>query len=262
MPSPFPGMDPFFEGSRRWSDFHAAFINGICDELLRRLSLAYDARMNQQVQLVERAADEPHAMAGGVTVVASPVQNLAAPEAATGVGSAVMEPVTLPLSQMSQERRHLWIEIVTPEDERVVTVVEVLSPSNKRGDGLRQLAAKRRAAVLRGTNCVEIDLLLRGRRIGFAVPRPRSDYRAVVVRAERPTEADLYGWAIQSPLPTIPVPLLPDDRNATLDLKAAFDQTYDQKHYRRRLPYEREPAAAADPATLAWARRVLADAPA
>jgi len=40
------------------------------------------------------------------------------------------------------------------------------------------------------------------------------------------------------PLPTIPIPLRPDDEETKLDLAAAFRSTYEAAFYDRRLPYQ------------------------
>lgn len=42
----------------------------------------------------------------------------------------------------------------------------------------------------------------------------------------------------RSPLPAVPIPLLPDDPEVTLDLQAAFRAAYEPSLYDRRLSYD------------------------
>jgi hypothetical protein len=41
MPSPFPGMDPFLEGSPIWTDFHGDFIYAMREALVPKLRPRY-----------------------------------------------------------------------------------------------------------------------------------------------------------------------------------------------------------------------------
>ena len=264
MPSPFPGMDPFIEWAGFWSDLHHELIEILRYRLLQALPATYDARINTMVQLVKHVPTDPPAVAGDVMVVRFPAgagNGRAASSSATAA-TAVMAPIVrLPVPAPAYEEiKQTWIEIVTPQDENVVTLIEVLSPTNKEGDGLRRFDRKRRATTRRGTNWVEIDLLLAGRRISYGPDQPTGDYYAHVIRGDSPTEADVYAWPIAAPLPTIPVPLAAGDADVPLDLAAAFAETYDRGQYRRRLRYDRDVAAEAEPATLQWAKSVLAEA--
>ena len=49
-------------------------------------------------------------------------------------------------------------------------------------------------------------------------PPPQTDYRILVCRAGRAKSADLYAFPYQSPIPPIPIPLLPGDAEPMLDL--------------------------------------------
>ena len=56
-------------------------------------------------------------------------------------------------------------------------------------------------------NLVELDLLVGGRRLPMKKPMPSGDYYALVARAQRRPDCDVYAWSIRQPLPTIPIPL-------------------------------------------------------
>jgi hypothetical protein len=53
MPSAFPGMDPYLERPGVWEDFHGDFIYSLRETLLRVMPQNYDARVGQQVYLVQ-----------------------------------------------------------------------------------------------------------------------------------------------------------------------------------------------------------------
>ncbi len=68
--------------------------------------------------------------------------------------------VTLP---MPLERRERYLEIREIATQRVLTVIEVRSPSNKQsGNGRRKYLAKRQAVLSSATHLIEIDLLRKG----------------------------------------------------------------------------------------------------
>ena len=89
-----------------------------------------------------------------------------------------------------------------------MTVIELLSPWNKTGDGLRDYQEKQREVLLSDASLVEIDLLRRGQH-AVAVPqaliRP-SDYRICIHRAQR-RRFELVRFGVRDPLPNVGIPL-------------------------------------------------------
>ena len=167
-----------------------------------------------------------------------------------------MEPVTIRVPA-EEEVRDRWIEIRYRPDQSLVTVIEVLSPTNKNNDGWGEDRAKRKALQRQKVNLVEIDLLVGGRRVEPAEHLPAGDYFAILSRAERPGSREVYAWGVRSPLPAILVPLGPADGNVPLNLAAAFNAAYDRGRYARRLRY-RQPVTAPFPdAEVAWATGVV-----
>src|SRR5262249_48279789 len=65
---------------------------------------------------------------------------------------------------------HVGVEIRDVAQRRFVTCIEVLSPTNKRGPGREEYAAKRLQIVSGPTHLVEIDLL----RVGASFPTAQS----------------------------------------------------------------------------------------
>ena len=59
-------------------------------------------------------------------------------------------------------------------------------------------------------------------------------------------------------LPTIAVPLLPDDADVPLDLQAAFGGTYDAFGFDLELDYRLPPQVPLPPEDVVWAEALLA----
>jgi hypothetical protein len=135
-----------------------------------------------------------------------------------------------------QKRRHL--SIIHNASRRVVTVVELLSPSNKPpGDDSEAYREKRAELIASDVNLVEIDLLRRGERLTMRGQHPPGDYFVYIGRTEQRPRCQVIGWPLRAPMPLIPIPLLPDDDESTLDLTVTFRAAYEPAFYDRRLPY-------------------------
>jgi hypothetical protein len=84
---------------------------------------------------------------------------------------------------------------------------------------------------------VEIDLLLRGRRLTFLEALPPGDYYAFVSRGNRRPRSEAYAWSIRRPLPKIPIPLKPPDPDVLLDLAQAVETTFNGGRFEQNLLY-------------------------
>src|SRR5262249_56732472 len=112
-------------------------------------------------------------------------------------GAAVEEPVlkvepVLMRAFIEEEHLEAFVEIyeATPK-QRLVTCIEVLSPSNKRPHtpGWDLYLRKRQSLLLGDTNLVEMDFLRGGQRMPRLDPWPESPYTVLVARAKR---SDLF----------------------------------------------------------------------
>src|SRR4051794_1741964 len=165
MPSPFPGMDPYIESPVHWPDFHVTFINTLRETIADTLPDPYFARIQEDAVLLEPEPPPPgYKVIPDVLVGADAPDGTARASAPSGV--AMLEPATLANVVALDTHIEYYIEIVRMPEAEVVTVVEVLSPTNKQGDG-RGLYSNKRGHLLRtsSVNIVEIDLLRAGRRI-------------------------------------------------------------------------------------------------
>jgi Protein of unknown function (DUF4058) len=253
--NPFPGMDPYLEDPAFWEDFHSRLVPAIADFLLERLPDGYDAHLQERLHLVEAPALRTRSRLPDVAVDRDPNTKEVAN---TGASVSTLEPISLPVAEL-HEMREAWVEILHLPERELVTAIEVLSPTNKSGDGYAEYCAKRRELYGRQVNLVEIDLLVGGRRLGFGRPLPEHDYFAFVTRSGRNySHAD--GWSLQDPLPTIPVPLKSPDPDVALDLAAVLADAYGRGRYDRRLRYS-DPLLTPFPSDkVSWIQKVLQSA--
>ena len=240
MARPFPGIDPYLELPPYWSDFSPTLLVSIRNQLLDKLLPDYDVRMEEYLMLTSE--DEPlHRVVPDITISTPSWWS----DGSGGGGTAVLEPATSEMEYPEVDRhteRHL--HIVHRATERVVTVLELLSPSSKtlESDGLQKYLDKRNEFLSSGCHLIELDLLRGGQRLPMSAPLPPGDYFVLVGRVGHTPRCQVFGWSLRAKLPLLPIPLLPEDPEATLDLDAAFGSAYDSSFYSRRLPY-REPLA-------------------
>ena len=227
MPSPFPGMDPFIE-AQVWDDFHSVF-NPLLQEMLNpHVRPRYVTRVQHRVVL-EREDGEPQERYPDVGVFATGDWT---PGSDTTGGLAVAEPQTVTMPSPDEYRLH-FVEIREAKSGRLVTVIETLSPSNKRPSGADRdsYLAKRQEVLRSHASFVEIDLLRRGRPFPPADARPPETFAALVIRPWDWPHADLYPVPLLSPLPTIPIPLDEGEDPVALDLQAAVATVYGRAAY-------------------------------
>ncbi len=237
MPSPFPGMDPFLEAQGYWKEFHPAFLLWTQYALTERVPDAYEVRIEERLSLVyEPDFDTKRGTLPDIAVLRS----TGPPGAGSpSSGTMTLEPVALALPQHRvEEVSEVRIEIRRLSDRELVTAIELLSPSNKEAPGELLYSQKRLELIHQPVHLVELDLLIRGKRLEMADELPRGHYYAFVSRAERRPASDVYAWSIRDPLPTIPIPLMAPDPDIPLDLAAIFQTVYQRARYERSINYK------------------------
>jgi hypothetical protein len=254
MPSPFPGIDPYLESQGYWQDFHATLLISFRTALEAILPRNYAAFLEERITLVDLSAEAPRVYRPDVAIA----RENHGPRSVSGRGVlATLEPVTIPLAvEELDEIRLRWIEVRRLPDMSLVTVIEILSPTNKSGSGRIEYVEKRNRLIRQPVNLVEIDLLLRGHRPLMGAPLPAADYFAFVSRHDRRPNCDVFAWSIRQVLPVIPIPLSGLDPDASLDLGAIFSHTFDIGPYRKVIKYAAPlelPLASED---RAWAEEI------
>ena len=236
MPSLFPGMDPFLEG-QLWSDFHADFIPELRARLVPKLAPDYVVNVEKSVYLLHDDDEVERLVVPDVAVIESGNWTGGLEPSAGGVAVAVeVEPVIRTLPKLKTVRNS-YLVIRSLHGRDVVTVIELLSPWNKSGEGRAEYLQKRDALLATPVNLVELDLLRGGRRLPTVERLPSGDLFAFVSRGTQRPKSDVYPWSMRRVLPAIPIPLAPGDDDVSLELQLAFDETYDRAGYRYSVDY-------------------------
>jgi Protein of unknown function (DUF4058) len=261
MKSPFPGMDPFIEARGLWTDFHDSLIVEMRRTLNSQLPGRYEALVGERTYI-----DVVEPFDGSRT------ENLIQPDVridgrrtppTTGwkgdEGQGVLTAPVVMHPQLNIEEVDTYIEVHDAANgDRVVTCIELLSPTNKRpgSPGWGEYERKRQWMFQGAANFVEIDLLREGRRRAMREPWPNSPYYVLVMRQEEAPKCQVFPAFTVDRLPKIPIPLAPPDADLLVDLQEVVAAVLASSRYERRLRY----ADPIDPPLSVGEGRFLANA--
>jgi uncharacterized protein DUF4058 len=253
MKSPFPGMDPYLEEPSLWPDVHLTLIIAMRAVLNASMPPGYAASADRYVWIHEPEAGERTRV---IRLDVDIVKEQESGPAATTTMISAPRTVILPVVRHEGNK---YLKIVDSRSKHLVTVIELLSPANKR-PGLDREAylTKRIDYLAAGVNVVEIDLLRGGQRLPIegSLP-PNCDYYALVCRARQMPTAGIWPFGVRDPLPTIPIPLLPADGDVPLDLRVCLDRAFEESRYDLKLNYQQPPEPPLSSADAQWARGLL-----
>src|SRR5690348_17281864 len=129
MPSPFPGMDPYLEGSE-WRSVHTQLSVEIARDLAPRLRPKYFVRTEKNYILTTPEQDEKLSRRSPDVSV---VRSVASAPHALG-GTAIAEaPLHLAVA-IPEESPLITVEIRDLAERSLVTAIEVFSLTNKKGE--------------------------------------------------------------------------------------------------------------------------------
>ena len=256
MPNPFPGVDPFVETTHLWVGFHNTLIGDfgkLLNPFLR--PRGYAAIVEKRVDWVDPPAGRADERRPDVAVAwrdgsppAGPYRTTA-PTAPTAVLDVEEATVTLPAYEAVPAA---YIHIRSLPGRELVTVIELLSPSNKAGTSRGDYLAKRAALLSTDGSLVEIDLLLGGRGPDVIGDVPAGDFPAFVSRGDRRPHRRALAWSIRRAMPELPIPLRPADGDVMLDLAVAYAMTYDGGAFDALVPYDAPLPGPLSDADRAW----------
>lgn len=258
MPSPFPGMDPYLEAPAVWPGVHDKLIVYIAEVLQPLLLPRYYVDVGERIYL-----EDPRE----VVYPDASIRERARVDDASGGGVATLTADEPAIPLLDERQRETFLEIRAAGSQDVVTIIEVLSPANKRSGarGRDEYRDKQDQVLASDTNLVEIDLLRQGLSVAVAPPGrllalPRFDYLACVSRAGDRRRVEVHSFSIRERLPRIKVPLRHPDPDVVLDLAAAFTRCYDVGAYAVRIDYSQPPADPLRADDEAWADALLRNA--
>ena len=242
--NPFPGMNPYVEGFGLWPDFHNSVITSLRNVLARQLRPEYRVATVERVYVMAEPGGDG-AAGNGRRVPDVAVLTAAASNADGAMMRAMPErsrdaiAVRLPATDLLKER---YIEVRRVDNRRVIAIIELLSPTNKDGDGRLEYLAKRAAVLYSPTHLVEIDLLRAGRRMPVVGDVPDTHYRILVANARRREPvADLYAFGIRQAIPDFVMPLAGDAEGIAVNLNAVVGAVYADGGFDLDIDYGQEP---------------------
>lgn len=232
-PSPFPGMDLYLEAPALWPSVHTRLIVAMSDAIAAALPAGYAVDIEQRVYLTAPGDPDRISMEPDVFVMREAV-------ARYRVGP-VTPPTLVDPPESDPEIRDRFLEIRDSRSREVITVIELLSPFNKRpgAQGYAAFQEKRRRVMASPTHWLEIDLLRKGERP--AEVAGQSDYYALLKRGNRLRPYEVWFFSLRDPLPTVAVPLRSPDEDLALDLQAILSGVYGRARYGENLDYSADP---------------------
>ena len=252
MPSPFPGMDPYFEP--RWQGVHAVLVAESWRQLNRTLPAGLVASVEDRVTVRSDVDGPAVGRIGPDLRVFDP-----SPTAAEPATVVIDAPFTLIRPAEPPVERYVGI---FDDEGRLVTVVEFVSPANKRRPGITRFRRNRADLLAGGVGVVEVDLVRAGNWQALMLPdrcpvAGVSTYRVVVRTAGPEGEPYLFPIHLRDALPDVPIPLRAADQPATLSLGNVVATVYEDGRYGTRLDYRRPLRPAMDAGDAAWVASVV-----
>lgn len=256
MPSPFPGMDPYLES--HWLDVHPRLIVEASNQIQNQLGDDLVARIEERL-IVEDSTGGSRPIGPDVRVVehghpGEPVLPRS--------GVSVAEPLIFTVEAEPLAQRFIEILDVSTGG-RVVSVIEIVSPTNKvAGDGRELYQLKQQECRAARVNLVEIDLTRAGRRelLAHRWAKARqfdSTYQVSVWRAAWQSRCELYPICLQDRLPSIRIPLRDADADVVLEIQSIMTAAYDAARYSRTTNYAEPCDPPLQHEEAAWADELL-----
>jgi Protein of unknown function (DUF4058) len=238
MRSPFPGMDLYLEYPAFWSSFHTRLMVAIADAIEPQIGSQYYVEVESRTYQSDDSEDDVLIGIPDAIVFAEKSAPMSEDRVAESVSVATLlrpEKVSLPMPLEVKER---YLEVREMGTDEVITVIELLSPANKRnGEGRSAYEKKRRSILGSSTHLVELDLLRGAKPMPMRGRQSVSDYRIVVSRSPQRPTADLYAATIRDGLPSFPIPLKPTDSEPVVLFQEVFTQVYERARYAHRIDY-------------------------
>jgi hypothetical protein len=256
----FPGMDPWLEHPDVWPDVHNSLITAIRDTLAPLVLPRYFVGVGSRTTVLT-GLDVDRIYHPDVSVHVVELSTGGQPASVAILERPDVQTVEVDVPVDDEEIEETYLTIKELPGRKLVTVMEVLSPTNKKiRDARTDYLRKRHDLIRSGVNFVEIDLLRDGDPMPVRNSPPPNDYRILICRARLPKKAVLHTFVWTVPIPPITVPLLPGDAEPVLDLNAVLHDLMDRIRYDLVLDYDQRPVPSLRPEDEPEAAAILAKA--
>jgi hypothetical protein len=243
-------LHSFWQETGTWNRFHNPHV----DDLMRRLKkqlipMGYTAQVEDSIQI--RRFDEPPRQPRADVLIGDLNQYRGKPGAVPNLGGTML--ALEALLEAEEDRAHPYSAVLiakgTIEALEPVGWVELLSPSNKRGNDTLSYLAKRRELLQQGMIFVEIDYLHETPPTLWNQPdytrrQPQSHPYRIAVLVPRPDivlgAGFVHAFSVDQPIPTVKIPLSGADV-LEFDFDAAYQQTFEGALYGYDMDYRQLP---------------------
>jgi len=252
-PYPFPGMNPYFESW--WFEVHPMMIVYARNQMQQQMPYGLRVSIEHGMTISGRPPLEDDDRQPDVSV-----WKLREDTLLSAAPANYAPPVCVVIAE--PKPRHLVIR--EAHDGSLVTVIEFISPGNKRGGGVIAYAQKRLGIISAGVSFVEVDLV---RKWGLALVQFEDDcviermrdsegrlpaHAVTVVRASQIAQREIYPVSYSKSLPACRVPLRPDDSDIWLNLQALAEQCHRDGAFDKATDYTRDPEPPLSPEDAIW----------
>jgi hypothetical protein len=147
-------------------------------------------------------------------------------------------------SIITTEHREEFLEIHSRTDHRLITLVDVCSPANRRlPEGREAATTVRNVAQKAGAHIVEIDLVLQGTPLMDFCRKelPEHDYTIAVMRTQQAGSVEVVSGTFLKRLPRFKFPLASNDRDCIVDLQSITTRALERCSFITSIDYQRDP---------------------
>jgi hypothetical protein len=232
-------MDPYLEHHNLWSEFHSSLAFEIRNALNPQIQPQYVARVTAHVAYDDIEIARAQRAEPDVGIFRSQPHT---PRDVTATMTAT--PATVESRAVLTTPLRLYrVEIHQTDSFELVTVIEILSPINKRRKHpeRNKYLRKRRDLLQSPIHFIEIDWLRGGERSPLQDPVPLAPYYITLSREERRPTIEVWAMQLWDKLPMLPVPLSEPDPDVIVDLGATFTMVYDDSGYATLIDYHKPP---------------------
>jgi len=239
MASPFPGMDPYLEQSAFWSSFHTRLMVKMAEAIMPLIEPKYYIEVETRTYMDTPEGELLVGIPDAVILSDAKGERPEKEDSIVSEGTVALKrppvAVTLPMPVEVKER---YLEIREVQNDRVVTVIELLSPANKKKGRSRDKYETKRLDVLgSSSHLVEIDLLRGHPPLPINSNQTLLDYYILVSVAEQRPKAQLYPFTIRESLPVFLMPLKSMDEMVPVDMQDIFQTVIATARYDSRIDY-------------------------
>jgi Protein of unknown function (DUF4058) len=261
MASPFPGMNPYLENPTLWPEVHHLLIAVLAETLNPQLLPKYRVAVEKRVY---QTVSDDILLVGIPDVAIATFRDLPSTKPSNPPVATVTKPISVTLP-MPLEISEGYLEIREIASQQVVTVIEILSPANKKaGKGYDAYITKRQEILTSQTHLVEIDLLHEDTPMAYQGNVPTYDYRILISRSQNRPRADLYGFNLRELIPLFSLPLQSaeqsTDNEPAIDLHTLLDIVYARAGYAFAIDYDQAPYPKLSHELQAWCRETIENA--